>query len=78
MWYRITLQVSGKKVMSGIRYGEDEDDYRMTLRVLETAKSLYGINRVRAVDITVLPEAHPEVQAILKSGKGIPYLKVLA
>ena len=52
--------------MSGIRYGEEKDHYKIELRILETAKKMYGLSRIDWLDITMLPDEHPEVQAILR------------
>ena len=52
--------------MSGIRCGEEKDHYKIELRILETAKKMYGLSRIDWLDITMLPDEHPEVKAILR------------
>ncbi len=75
MWYRITLRLSDNKMLSGIRQVDDKDLYKVELMVFEAAKKTIGLHRIKALDLTPLPEDHPEVKLLLSSGKEIRELK---
>ena len=66
MWYRITLHI-GNKIRSGIREYHNVNVQGVQFMVLETIKKGMGLHRLRAVDVTPLPENHPEVQALKKA-----------
>jgi hypothetical protein len=75
MWYRITLRFSDNRVLSGIRQIDDKDLYKIELMTFEAAKKTIGLHRIKALDLTPLPENHPEVKALVGSGKEIRELK---
>ncbi|HVM87934.1 MAG TPA: hypothetical protein VMT76_07075 [Puia sp.] len=75
MWYRITLRLSDNKILSGIRQIDDENLYKIELMTFEAAKKTIGLHRVKALDLTPLSEDHPEVKALVSSGKEIRQLK---
>jgi hypothetical protein len=75
MWYRITLRLSDNRMLSGIRQIDVEDLYKIELMTFEAAKKTIGLHRIKALDLTPLPENHPEVQALLNSGKELKELK---
>jgi hypothetical protein len=75
MWYRITLRLSDNRILSGIRQISEENLYKVELMVFDAAKKTIGLHRIKALDLTPLPENHPEVKALLGSGAAIRGLK---
>ena len=75
MWYRITLVLSDNKVLSGIRQIGHENLYKIELMTFEAAKKTIGLHRIKSLDLTPLPENHPDVKALMGSGKTIRELK---
>lgn len=75
MWYRITLKLSDNRILSGIRQVNNENVYKLELMTFEAAKKTIGLHRVKALDLTCLEENHPEVKALLSSGKATKELK---
>ena len=65
MWYRITIIYKDGKISSGIRKIDDDNIYRVEMRVLETLKSF--LFSIRNVDVSMLSDNHPDVQALLKN-----------
>jgi len=69
MWYRISIRYTDLSFRSGIRKIDDDNIYRVEMRVLETLK--HSMHRILSVDISPLPEDHTDVQKIIQSGAPI-------
>jgi hypothetical protein len=75
MWYRITIRYRNNKIQSGIREVSHKNLHRIELMVFDAVKKTMAYNSISLMDITPLPDDHPEVQALLKSGNEVKELK---
>jgi hypothetical protein len=62
-------------MLSGIRQIDVDNLYKIELMTFEAAKKTIGLHRIKALDLTQLSENHPEVQALLNSGKLLKELR---